>query len=56
MAFPMKIQKEFHDSEDGARAEGFAAMLAKFQHRVCANVHVHYMHNIRTIIWTNTDR
>ena len=33
-AIPMKIQKGFNDSEVGARAKGFCAMLKKFGHKV----------------------
>ena len=44
VATAMKIQDGFNDTEAGARAEGFLAMIAKFQHKVSAIVHASMMH------------
>ena len=58
-AIPMKIQKGFNDSEVGARARGFCAMVKKFEHKVRPNaylaiitiIHTDVFHSYR--IWTS---
>jgi hypothetical protein len=39
-AISMNIQNGFNDTEVGARAKGFCAMVEKFQHKVRVNAHV----------------